>query len=187
MINKTPIKFLKVTWNDFEDDCIELSKKIKDIKIHKIIAISRGGLVASRILSDLLTIKISHISISSYKNLRQEKEPSISDVPNENLEGKILLIVDDVSDSGKTLKRAIKYFKDLSVKTIYTAVPYIKPHTIQIPDFWVKKTKSWIIFPYEIKETAKAFVKIFKTKEKATDKLVILGFKKTTINYVLSK
>ena len=58
MINKTPIKFLKVTWNDFEDDCIELSKKIKDIKIHKIIAISRGGLVASRILSDLLTIKI---------------------------------------------------------------------------------------------------------------------------------
>ncbi len=185
-INK-PIKFLRVTWNDFEDDCISLSKKIKNIKIDKIIAISRGGLTASRILSDLLTIKISHISISSYKNLRQDKEPLISDVPHGNFKGKVLLIVDDVSDTGKTLKRAIKYFKDLSVETIYTAAPYIKPHTIQMPDFWVKKTRLWIIFPYEIKETAKAFLKIFKTREKVAKKLLTLGFKKSTINYVLSK
>ncbi len=187
MINKTPIKFLNVTWIDFEDDCIALSKKIRDIKIDKIIAISRGGLVASRILSDLLTVKISHISISSYKNLKQDNEPTINDVPNENLTGKSLLIVDDVSDTGKTLKRAIKYFKDLNVGTVYTAAPYIKPYTIQVPDFWVKKTKSWIIFPYEIKETAYAFLKIFKTKEKVAKELLTLGFKKSTINYVLSK
>ena len=187
MINKTPIKFLNVTWNDFENDCIALSKTIRDIKIDKIIAISRGGLVAARILSDLLTVKISHISISSYKNLRQDNEPTINDVPNENFTGKSLLIVDDVSDSGKTLKRAIKYFKDLNVKTIYTAAPYIKPHTVQMPDFWIKKTKSWIIFPYEIKETANAFLKLFKTKEKASKKLISLGFNRKTINYVLSK
>lgn len=184
--NKT-IKFLRVTWNDFEEDCINLSKKIKDIKIDKIIAISRGGLVASRILSDLLTVKISHISISSYKNLQQDKEPLISDVPHGNLKGKTLLIVDDVSDSGKTLKRAIKYFKDLKVKMVYTATPYIKPHTIQTPDFWIKKTTSWIIFPYEIKETAKAFLKIYKTNKKVLEKLISLGFSKKNIEFVLPK
>ena len=187
MAKNTAIKFLRITWNDFEDDCINLSKKIKDIKIDKIIAISRGGLVASRILSDLLTVKISHISISSYKNLQQDKEPLISDVPQGNLKGKILLIVDDVSDSGKTLKRAIKYFKDLNVQKVYTATAYIKPHTIQIPDFWIKKTTSWIIFPYEIKETSKAFLKIYKTKEKVKKKLISLGFSKSTINYILPK
>ena len=187
MSKNTAIKFLRVTWNDFEDDCINLSKKINDIKIDKIIAISRGGLVASRILSDLLSVKISHISISSYKNLQQDKEPLISDVPHGNLKGKILLIVDDVSDSGKTLKRAIKYFRDLKVQKVYTAAAYIKPHTIQMPDFWIKKTTSWIIFPYELKETAKAFLKIYKTREKVAKKLISLGFKKAIINFVLSK
>ena len=187
MVNKSPIKFLNVTWKDFEDDCVELSKKLKGIKIDKIIAISRGGLVASRILSDLLTVKISHISISSYKNLQQDQEPMISDVPKSNLKGKNILIVDDVSDTGKTLKRAVKYFKDLNVKNIYTTAPYIKPQTIQIPDFWVKKTQSWIIFPYEIKETAKTFVKLYKSKNKAVKKLISLGLKEKTVNYVLSE
>jgi len=187
MKNNLPVNFLNVTWKDFEKECIALSKKIKGLKIDKIIAISRGGLVASRILSDLLTVKISHISISSYKNLRQEKEPMISDVPKVNLKGKNILIVDDVSDTGKTLKRAIRYFKDLDVKTVYTTTPYIKPNTIQIPDFWTKKTNSWIIFPYEIKETAKTFVKLFKSKEKASKKLISLGLNKNTINYVLSE
>ncbi|MFH1827308.1 MAG: phosphoribosyltransferase family protein [bacterium] len=187
MANNLSVKFLNVTWKGFENECINLSKKIKGLKINKIIAISRGGLVAARILSDLLTIKISHISISSYKNLKQEKEPMISDVPKDNFKSKVILIVDDVSDSGKTLKRAIRYFKDLSVKKIYTATPYVKPNTIQIPDFWTIKTNSWIIFPYEIKETAKAFVKLFKSKKKAFNRLVSLGFNKKIINYILSE
>lgn len=186
MASKLPAKFLRVTWKDFENDCIVLSKKIKGLKINKIIAISRGGLVASRILSDLLTIKISHISISSYKNLKKEKEPMISDVPKGSFKSKVILIVDDVSDSGKTLKRAIRYFKDLNVKQVYTAALYVKPNTTQIPDFWTVKTNSWIIFPYEIKETTRAFVKLFKSKKKAFNNLVSLGFNKKLINYVLS-
>jgi hypothetical protein len=187
MANNKKVRFKNITWSGFENDCIKLSKKLKSIKADKIIAISRGGLVASRILSDLLSIPISHISISSYLNLKQEKEPLIEDVPKEKFKNKTLLIIDDVSDSGKTLKRAISYFNTPQQNKIYTATVYIKPGTTHIPDFWIKKTSSWIIFPYEMKETAKAFLKIFKTTQKAKNELKKLGFSKSKIEFIISK
>jgi len=187
MTNKKKLVFKNITWNEFENDCIELSKRLRKTKVDKIIAISRGGLIASRILSDLLSVPISHISISSYKNLKSEKEPLIEDVPKEKFKNKTLLIVDDVSDSGKTLERAISYFNTPKLNNIFTATVYIKPGTTHIPDFWIKKTSSWIIFPYEIKETAMAFLKIFKTKRRAKNELRRLGFSNSKINLTFPK
>ncbi len=169
----------KLSWLDLEKDTLVLAKKIKKEKIvfDKIIAIARGGLVISRILSDLLDLPISNIVISSYKDLKQLKEPEIIEESTAKFDNQTILLVDEVSDTGKTFLRALSYFKNKNVKKIYTATPYIKPKTSFIPDFWVKKIDAWIVFPYDIKETYQALTKNSSSK-KAIKLMKKIGFKK---------
>lgn len=181
----TTPKFHKVSWDKLHNDCLLLAKKIRAFKFDQIIAISRGGLVWARVFSDLLSIPISHITIESYKNLKQQKEPTITDVPTKSFKNKTILIVDEISDSGKTFKRALSYFKNLHVRKIYTLTPYIKSHTSPLPNFWLNKIDAWIIFPYELRETADAFKKLFKSRNVAKKKLFEIGFAKSQINGVL--
>ncbi len=152
------MKFHKISWKDYHKACIRLSKKINKLPIDKILAISRGGIVPARILSDLLDIPISHITIESYKSLKQKKSLTITEVPSTNFNDKTILIVDDVSDTGRTFRRALSYFKNFRVKKIYTLALYIKPHTKYIPNFWAKNIDAWHIYPYELKDTQDAFV-----------------------------
>lgn len=180
------MKFYKLSWNKFYKDCLLLAKKIADkkIKIDRIIAISRGGLVPARILSDFLKAPISNVVISSYSNLKQLKEPEIIEVAKINLKNQIVLIVDEVSDTGKTFQRALKYFRTQPVKKILTSSPYIKPKTTYIPDFYLKIIDAWIVFPYDLRETFEAFLKQEKDKNKAKQKLLKIGFKKWEVDLI---
>lgn len=170
------MKFHKISWQQYEEDCLKLAGKLKKKKINKIVAISRGGLVVARILSDLLSIPISQITIESYQRLKQKRHVTITEVPSTNFSGMSILIVDEIADSGRTFKRALSYFKNFQVKKIYTLALIIKSHTKPLPDFWSKKIDAWIIFPYEIRETYQAFVRLFKSKGKAREKMKEVGF-----------
>lgn len=170
------MEFLKLSWNQLARDCIALSGEIRTKKIDEIVSISRGGLVVSRILSDLLDVSISHISIISYQDLKQEKEAKIIQFLPETYKNETILLVDEVSDTGKTFKKALSYLQTLSIKKVYTIAPYIKSHTTYIPDFWKVRTEKWIIFPYELFETKKALAKMMPEKD-VMKKLKEIGYK----------
>ena len=184
------IKFHKVSWEQYEKDCIELVQKIEKLpkaeKPTKIVAICRGGLVAARILSDLLSIPISNITIASYKNLKQEKEPLIDETPSASFNNEVVLLVDEICDTGKTFKRALSYFNNFPLKKIYTLALYTKSHANPQPDFFAKKIDAWIIFPYELRETKAAFMKMYKSEKETNEKLLKVGFKTHEVKAILS-
>jgi len=167
-------------------DCVDLyGKKLKGLDVDIIVSITRGGTIISRIYSDLLGIKpISHITMSSYKDMKKLGRPIITEEPKRDFKNKIVVIVDEVSDTGATFEVAEKYFKKLKVKKIYTLSPYIKPHTQYIPDFWGKKIDAWIIFPYDVRETAEGLTKILGNKKHAIEKMLELGFEKWEIQAI---
>lgn len=185
--NMSEIKFHRISWNQFEKDCLELYKnKLTGTHIDKIISISRGGTVASRIFSDLLgTIPISHITISSYKDMKKIAKPIVTEEPKTNFKDQTVLIIDEVSDTGATFELAVEHIKKHTPKKIYTLSPYIKPHTTFKPDFWIKNIDAWIIFPYDVRETAEGFIKLFGSVEHAKTKLLEVGFEQWEIDAVL--
>lgn len=171
------MNFTKITWEQLEKDCITLAKKIGSTTLDEIISISRGGMVVSRMLSDLLDLPISHIAIESYADLSQVKEPIVTQVSPREFKGENILLVDELSDSGKTFIRGLSYLKELPISHAYTAAPYVKPHTLHKPDFFVEELDSWIILPYELRETYEAFIKEFGSASAAKEKMEELGFK----------
>ncbi|UCD96806.1 MAG: hypothetical protein JSV35_01755, partial [Candidatus Bathyarchaeota archaeon] len=70
---------------------------------------------------------------------------------------------DDVSDTGKSLCLVKSHLLDESVTELRIAALYYKPWSILEPDYYVKKTRRWIIFPWERKEAFRKIVE--KTKQ----------------------
>lgn len=150
---------MTIDWFNVHRSCYELSRKIKkDIDVDSIVAIAKGGLVPASILCHYLKPKTFHtIGVSTYDDrdrkddytIYQSLPPSFPTKEEENI-----LIVDDLSDSGRTFgiveKEICKnnYFNC----SIYTATPYIKDHLEVKPDYYMTEFSSdvWLVFPWEV-------------------------------------
>ena len=150
------------TWNQIYEMLLSQAQKIKtqNYKPDLIIAIARGGVVPSRILSDLLEIpNLSFIQIEFYTNINQTlQEPNLKQTLITNVTGKKILLVDDISDTGKSLKLAKTYLQNQGAIEIKTATLYQKPQSISTSDFYEKQTTAWVVFPWDIKETLRKII-----------------------------
>lgn len=148
------MKLLYLNWKNIENMCQQLAKKIGKYNPHVLIGISRGGLVPVRILSDILeNANVGIMRVELYREIgRAAAAPKITQAITADVKGKRVLLVDDVSDSGKSLAAAKKYLKDLGAEEIKIATLHYKPKSLIKPDWFVKETDSWIVYPWEINE-----------------------------------
>ena len=164
------MKYYTVSWQKLHKDTYKLATIIEKSgeKFDLIVAMARGGLTISQMLSDFLSLPVASFTITSYKDFQQNKEElKITYKMGNQLTQKKILLVDDVSDSGLTFIHGVKYLQELKAQNIKTAAPYLKTWTKFTPDFYIEKTDKWIIFPTEIKETILAIKKgddLIKTK-----------------------
>jgi len=139
-----------VDWDSFIVKVRQLAHTIKNAnyKPDIILGISRGGLIPATILSHILKVKrLSSIQVEHYDDEGNELNVKILSNSNDFIQFDNILVVDDVADSGKTLK----VVKDmLETKNVKLAVVYYKPWSNIVPDFYVRTTKNWIIFPWEL-------------------------------------
>jgi hypoxanthine phosphoribosyltransferase len=145
------IQYLPISWNDYHTNARKLAATLLDHAkpFDKIVAISRGGLTFGHLLSDLLRIPIATITIQSYTDIQTQGEVIITEKLQTSIRGKNILLVDDVSDSGKTLIRAKKYITRCNAKNITTVTMFYKPRSVFRPDYFAQQTTKWILFPYE--------------------------------------
>jgi hypoxanthine phosphoribosyltransferase len=152
------MRLLWLTWDEVDRLCRSLARKIKrgGFSPDLVVGISRGGFPVARILCDELGIrKLASLQIEYYSSPgKTRKEPVLLYPLNADVKGKKVLIVDDVADRGESLKLAKKHVGEKGAKEIKIATIHYKPWSVTIPDFYVKKVKSWIVYPWERKETA---------------------------------
>ncbi|MBU1084755.1 hypothetical protein KKB06_00165 [Patescibacteria group bacterium] len=187
------MKFQYISWEEIQDHCFKFSKKIikEKIKFDRIICISRGGLVISRILSDFLKLPISNFTIVSYASVGNSGQPKIVEKLSVDIKGESVLLVDEITDKGTTLKVAYDYLKPLNPQKIITFTPIIKPWSNPLPDFWQLKTNKWVVFSYDVRETIDDLKKIYKKEGKTLKDLKKeiqkLNFNNTQSKYFLDK
>lgn len=117
-----------------------------------IIAIGRGGYVPGRLVSDFLlfnaltTIKVEHYM----KGAEMKAEARIRFPLPVDISGNKVLIIDDVTDTGDTLKLSVDYVQSLSPAEVRTAVLQHKTCSSFVPDFYGQKIFKWrwIIYPW---------------------------------------
>ena len=177
------IEFEIPTWNQVYDMLLNLAEKIRKngFKPDIIVGVSRGGWPPARVLSDLLdNPNLANVRAEFYLGVAETKgEPTLTQPASVVVAGKKVLIVDEVADTGKSLKLVREHIIKEGATEAKVATVYYKPWSIIMPDYYEKETSRWIVFPWEIKETIRKIVKKCREKRKSvegeTAKLVKAG------------
>jgi len=142
-----------VSWKEIDTIAEKLVQKIKKGRFAPdyLIGITVGGLVPLALIAKKLDIRNTvTVSAVSYEGTKQKKL-SITYLPKINLRNKKILLVDDIADTGNTLKEISRILiKRYGVKKVKTAVFVVnKNHCAYKPDFYVIEETRWIVFPWE--------------------------------------
>jgi len=169
------MKFEAPDWDYLYELCLELAELIEKagFKPDLIVGIARGGWIPARLLSDFLSNpNIASIKVEFYVGIGETmNEPVVTqDIPVDVRNLKIL-VVDDVADTGKSLKLVKEKLESMGAKEVKVATIYYKPWSIFKPDFYVKTTDAWIIFPHEVKEAIEILYRKFKGEGKSMEDL----------------
>lgn len=146
-------RYLKVSWERLEELVEELAEKISvDYRPDILIGILRGGMTVAHFLSDIMGYdEIYPIGCTSYVDVREKRGLRIyNPLILKDLSGKRVLVVDDVADSGGTLREIVDM--EVSPKNpleVRTATLHIKPWSTFKPDYYVEVTDAWIVYPWE--------------------------------------
>jgi len=122
-------------------------------------------------MSDLLeNMNTASIRIELYlaPGVRARK-PVISQTIMVPVKGIKVLVVDDVADTGESLKVAVEHLDICGAKAIKTATIYYKPQSIFKPDFFIVQTEQWVVFPWERFETTRRLLGEAQKKGKSVD------------------
>ncbi|MGA2573987.1 MAG: phosphoribosyltransferase [Candidatus Methanomethylicaceae archaeon] len=162
------MKILAVTWDDIQSSLLTLADKINesDYSPEMIVGIARGGWVVGRILSDLLNVKdLASIKIEFYKGVDDKgRTPKITQPISESPKGKLVLVADDVADTGESLMLAKRHIMDQGARSLRIATIHLKPWSKIIPDYYVSTTDNWVVYPWEIRETLEHLIAIWKAE-----------------------
>jgi xanthine phosphoribosyltransferase len=155
MAAQTAPKAFPVSWDQFHRDARALAWRLADKgPFEAIVTITRGGLVPAAIVArELGTRMIETICIASYHDYARQGElvvlkditPTVMAVGNGR--GKGVLVVDDLTDTGKTAKVVRERLPEAHFATVYA-----KPQGVPLIDTFVTEVSqdTWIYFPWDM-------------------------------------
>ena len=150
-------KAFPVSWDQFHRDCKALAWRLSgknEGEWKAIVAITRGGLVPAAIIARELGIrKIETVCIASYHDYQdQGKLHVIKGIAESLLEetggtGEGVLVVDDLTDTGKTAAEVRQMLPKAHIATVYA-----KPKGVPMADTFVTEVSqdTWIYFPWDL-------------------------------------
>ena len=162
------MEMLFVNAEDFLLDSFKLAKKIYDsgFRPNFLVGVWRGGTPPAIAIQEFFKYKkveMNHYPIKTefYCGInKQEKGVKVSGLgflERSLSKDSSLLIVDDVFDTGLSMRTILKKFEDRLrdniPKNVKIATVYYKPSRNQTyikPDFYIHETDKWIIFPHEL-------------------------------------
>lgn len=144
------------------DDYIRLNEKLvatvakSGWEFDNILCLSRGGMRPGDFFSRVYDMPLAILSTSSYREAKGTVQSTL-DIAEcvtgvSRLEGRVLL-VDDMVDSGKTIKEVIEVLKQRypEITEIRVAALWYKSHSVLKPDWYVEylPDNPWIHQPFE--------------------------------------
>ena len=159
---------LHISWDEYHRKTEELAIKVHDdgYEFNQVVCIAKGGMRVGDIMARLFDVPLAILSVESYKgDAIKNKRGAITfsrDLAktSPNIGSKVLL-VDDLADSGITLKKSIEWLEHTYGfyldEPIRTGVLFYKSVSSFEPKYYVDylKDSPWIYLPYEKYETMK--------------------------------
>ncbi len=120
-----------------------------------IIGLARGGWVLARVLcdlvgvKDLVSLKVEHWGVTATPDGKAKLKYTF----NIDLTGKRVLVVDDITDTGESMRIAVDYVQSLKPYAIKTVTLRHISGSKFVPDYFAEEIAwRWVIFPWNFIE-----------------------------------
>ena len=146
-------------WEYIYGLCREVADEIKDAEFEPdvVVALARGGWFAGRCLCDFLglddltSLKMEHYVGTGVK----ADEPQVRyPMPEGSVEGKNVLVIDDIADTGGSIRRAHEYVTERNAESVRTATLQLLQTSEFEPEFVGERleTWTWVVYPWNFIE-----------------------------------
>ncbi|MFM7447744.1 MAG: phosphoribosyltransferase [Leptolyngbyaceae cyanobacterium] len=151
---------LYVSWPDYHDRIEQLAVQVYQSgwQFNQIVCLAKGGLRPGDLLARIFDVPLAILATASYGGLNNRVQGSITIAQDltkttANL-GSHVLLIDDLVDSGITLKEALVWLDrkyGFYIEEIRTAVLWYKACSVIAPDYYVDylPDNPWIHQPVE--------------------------------------
>ncbi len=149
-----------VSWKDIERWSKNIVKEVmkSGYEPELVIGLARGGLVPARLIADYLNIKDLYAVKTEHWGLTAtpDGKAKLAQGLQISIDGKRVLVVDDITDTGQSLKLAVDHIKGHNPSEIRSATLLHITHSKYVPDYYsdeVPEDKwTWFIFPWNVYE-----------------------------------
>ncbi|SDQ54807.1 phosphoribosyltransferase [Natronobacterium texcoconense] len=146
-------------WEYIYGLCRDVSDDVRSDEFEPdvIVALARGGWFAGRCLCDFLGMDdLTSLKMEHYVGTAEKSgEPTVRyPMPEGSVEGKDVLIIDDIADTGGSIERAHEYVDDRDAGEVRTATLQLLGTSEYEPDYVGERLEewTWIVYPWNFIE-----------------------------------
>jgi len=144
------------TWADIDRLADRLAERIRSANAipETIVALTRGGWVPSRLLSDrlgvkrLVSVRAQHWGVTATPDGKAKLTEGVSGP----VEGQKVLVVDDITDTGESLSLAASHVAEQRPSRLETAAFLHIAHSNFVPTYYAEEIPRsgwvWVVFPW---------------------------------------
>lgn len=139
------------SYEEFVKDTQKLTDKCRDFEPDVLLAIARGGLTLAHLMAQAYDMRNLYAMNSiHYEGDLKLDTFNIFNVPDLS-SSKRVLIIDDIVDSGETMREILRVLKEKFPKVEFKLATIFRKKTAVIqPDYSVKEADKWIDFFWEV-------------------------------------
>ena len=152
MATAQPTEFLDLSWEMFGELCRALAIRIsRDFEPDLVVGIARAGVFPGAVIASVLRKDFYCLTISRREGgeLVRDRPAVLSAAPLQ-CQGKKILLVDEITSSGDTMRLGLASVRDQNPGEVRTATSFSRHGGYQ-PDYVALQTDATIIFPWDRK------------------------------------
>ncbi len=153
-----------IGWEQCERLARLLAGKIREsgFSPQVVLAIARGGVVPARLLCDHLDImEMACLRVAHYRAHHKSPEAKVCQSLSLDLDGRRVLLVDDVSDTGDSFEAALAYLRARTTPAeVRTCALHHKQTSAYVPDYFGGQITEWrwLTYPWAVLEDLGGFI-----------------------------
>ena len=148
---ESPFEYLDLSWEMFGELCRALALKVaRDYDPDVVVGIARAGALPGAVVATILGVDFYSMIISrkgDHDDDVRERPEVLSAAPRE-IAGQRVLIVDEVTTSGATLRLALAAVRDTHPLEFRTATSFARTRGYR-PDYFALETDAEVVLPWD--------------------------------------
>ena len=146
-------------WEYIYGLCREVAEEVRadEFEPDVVVALARGGWFAGRCLCDFLGLDdLTSLKVEHYVGTAEKSgEPTVRyPMPEGSVEGKDVLVIDDIADTGGSMRHAEGYVEDRDAGEVRTATLQLLGTSEFEPDYVGERLEewTWVVYPWNFVE-----------------------------------